>query len=100
MKPELNKWQWGISLEKCPPWRRGFDPRFRMWCLSFTSLPEEGVAFSKENFKGIFWELESSKLFIVTYRTFLMPLRLRIFLAILHIETCQVYRFPVWISIK
>lgn len=98
MKWELNKWQFGIQIKKCPPWRIGFYPYICLWCLKFTSFPPEGFMFGKENYKGIYWRWEPMKNAVITMRTFQLPLRLRIFLALFGIKTFDVYRLPVWIS--
>ena len=100
MKKEFNKWQYGIEIRKCPPWRFGFYPYIRLWFLKFVSFPPEGQTLNKENYRGLFWEWTFQRDLIVRTRTFKLPIKLRIFLLTLGIRTRDVYVIPIWLYFK
>jgi hypothetical protein len=98
MIAELGIWQYGFRCGKCVPGRRGFFPFFTVWFCSFTSLPPEGQMFTKEHYRGFYWHYEFRKNIIVTTRTFKLPVRLRIFAALVGLRTNDFYRLPVSFS--
>jgi hypothetical protein len=98
MKRELNKWQYGFELRKCPPWQCGFRPYVRLWFLKFTSFPDEGEIFSKEHYRGIYLDWTFSRSAVVTLRTFRVLPKIRVLLHRIGIKTYEVYVLPAWLS--
>lgn len=99
LKPEKNKWQYGVDITKCPPFVKGFYPYVRVWFLKFHSLPPEGEMFDKQHYKGFFFEWMFKRMIAIKMYSFYIPLKLRIFLVLFGVKTHDLYVIPVWFKI-
>lgn len=70
MKKELNKWQYGISMGKCPLWEKGFHPFIRIWVLKLIRFPLEGDILKKCHYKGFLFNKKWSPLVTMCCKSF------------------------------
>lgn len=65
MKPELNKWSYGVKIQRDLMRMESGWKCFYIWCYKLHTMPEQGVMFDKRYYKGFrwgfrfFWPIES-----------------------------------------
>lgn len=55
MKPQLNKWVYGIEVTRDSMRLEPWSKEFHIWCYKLHTMPEIGVRFDSRYYKGFKW---------------------------------------------